>query len=102
MVVAWLLDHARRGGAGGAVRGLSIITGRGLGSEGGVPLVKPAVEELLREMEIPFREAKNNPGRLVVDGEDARRGLVAAPSDAARCLVEAADGGSREAGGLEG
>ena len=93
-VVAWLLARAREEGGGSPSPRLEVITGRGLGSEGGVPVVKPAVEQLLREVGVSFREAEGNPGALVVDTEDARRGLLAAPSDVARRLVDALRAGS--------
>ena len=65
MAFSWLLACARGPQPTGASL-LEIITGRGLGREGGVPVVKPAVQQLLQEVEVPFLEEEGNPARREV------------------------------------
>lgn len=45
---------------------LVIITGKGLHSVDGRPRIKPAIEELLEQNDIPFGEVRGNSGRLIV------------------------------------
>jgi hypothetical protein len=50
------------------------------------------VEGLLREMDVPFREAAGNPGRLEIAWEDAARAVWGAPSVVTRHLVGVVEG----------
>ena len=44
----------------------TIITGKGLHSPNGTPVIKPAVENWLKKRNYQFHEDKNNSGRLIV------------------------------------
>ena len=68
--VAFALDQLARGSDPN--RQFVIITGRGKGSEGNVPILKPEVEAMLASSEyaeLAAGEHPTNPGRLVISAK---------------------------------